>query len=67
MSDLPKVCELCGSPTPAAELVDEWYPYAQVVSEAARCFRCYRLETLIKENPELAHKILDAMKCEEVS
>jgi len=58
MAELPKVCELCGGPTPAAILTDEWYPHAQVVSKAKRCFVCWDLERDIKKRPEAARKIL---------
>ncbi len=58
MNNLPKVCELCGGPTPAVDLTDEWYPHAQRVSEAKRCFQCWKLEVDIRKQPEIARKIL---------
>jgi len=58
----PQTCELCGGKTPAAE--DIWTPYAQKVTAAKRCFRCYQLEDMIRANPEIAYNILGAMKYE---
>jgi len=59
---LPQTCQLCGSPTPANALVGEWYPYANAVSKAARCFQCYALETAIRVDPERAYQILDTLR-----
>ncbi len=58
MNDIPKVCELCGGPTPAHSLTGEWYPHAQQVTAAKRCFSCWTLEDGIKRQPEIASKIL---------
>ncbi len=62
MSDLPQVCELCGGGTPASYLVNKWYPHAQKVSEAKRCFECWSLEQAIRANPERATQILAELK-----
>jgi len=62
MNDLPQTCELCGGGTPASYLVDEWYPHAQKVSKAKRCFECWHLEDAIHRNPERAAQILVELK-----
>lgn len=62
MNNLPKVCELCGEPTPAASLEGEWYPHAQIVTAAKRCFTCWTLEDAVQKRPDVARKILSDLE-----
>ncbi len=53
MTNLPRVCELCGGDTPATDIFYQRWPNHQ-----RRCFQCWDLEVAIQKQLEIARKIL---------
>jgi hypothetical protein len=64
MTELPKVCELCGGLTPAATIFHQRWPgdYSNELSKAKRCPECWALETAIKGRLKVARKILNDLE-----
>jgi hypothetical protein len=64
MTNLPQVCELCGGPTPDATIYfNRWpNPHSNAVSKAKRCFPCWKMEVVIRKQPEIARKILQDLE-----
>jgi hypothetical protein len=64
MTSLPQTCELCGGFTPATEIYYQRWPttHSNAVSKAKRCFQCWKLEVVIRKQPEVARKILSNLE-----